>query len=96
MNHLETMLAKLKARGIRALVDVHAMPGGSSACQSYAGWQVSAPVFWTGSPPATNATSVPACGGAGPYTTTRGAAKTWMQVCVYVCVCAKHAVNTTC
>ena len=80
INYLEAMLAKLKARGIRALVDLHAMPGGSSACQSYAGWQVSSPLFWTSSPPASNTTRVPACGDGGPYTTTRGAARTWMAI----------------
>ena len=80
MNALESALAKLKARGIRALVDLHALPGGSSQCQSYAGWQVEQPLFWQSSPPASNATPISGCGGAGPYRTTRGAARTWMQV----------------
>lgn len=81
LNDLEAMLAKLKARGIKALIDVHALPGGSSSCQSYAGWQVNAPLFWTSSPPASNATPVPAaCGGAGPYRSSRGDARLWMAV----------------
>lgn len=80
LNYLQAMLAKLKSRGIRALVDIHAMPGGSSQCQSYAGWQVQSPVFWTGTPPATNATRIAACSGAGPYSTTRGSARPWMAV----------------
>ena len=80
MNALEAALAKLKARGIKALVDLHAMPGGSSQCQSYAGWQVEQPLFWQSSPPASNATPISACGGAGPYRTSRGSARTWMAV----------------
>jgi aryl-phospho-beta-D-glucosidase BglC (GH1 family) len=81
LNHLESTIAKLKARGIHALIDVHAMPGGSSSCQSYSGWQVNSPLFWTDSPPPSNATIIPsACNGAGPYRTSRGNAKTWMQV----------------
>lgn len=80
MNHLEAMLVKLKARGIKALVDLHALPGGASSCQSYAGWQVAQPNFWTGTPPPSNATSIPGCGGSGPYHTSRGANRTWMQV----------------
>lgn len=112
LGYLEATLAKLKARGIRALVDMHALPGGSSSCQarrpggqrgggmvgpsrmrsliaplpapplqSYAGWQVNQPLFWTGTPPATNATPIDAaCGGAGPYYSSRGSAQTWLQV----------------
>jgi aryl-phospho-beta-D-glucosidase BglC (GH1 family) len=81
LNYLEEMLVKLKARGIHALIDLHAMPGGSSSCQSYAGWQVNQPLFWSSSPPATNETIISsACGGAGPYRSSRGNAKTWMQV----------------
>jgi hypothetical protein len=49
--------------------------------QSYSGWQVNQPLFWTGTPPASNSTSIDAaCGGAGPYFTSRGSDKTWMQV----------------
>ena len=62
---------------------VHAplVPLSAPPLQSYAGWQVNQPLFWTGTPPATNATPIDAaCGGAGPYYSTRGAAKTWLQV----------------
>eukprot|EP00662_Eupelagonemidae_sp_cell21_P048069 gene48069-36698_t len=34
---LEDMIARLKARGMRALIDLHALPAGASKCQSYAG-----------------------------------------------------------
>jgi hypothetical protein len=82
MNYLEAALAGLKKRGIKALVDVHALPGGGSQCQSYAGWQVPYPLFWSHSPPADNTTAIPGCGGGGggPYRTTRGSGKTWLQV----------------
>ena len=33
LGYLEAALAKLKRRGIRALIDMHALPGGSSSCQ---------------------------------------------------------------
>lgn len=108
--YLEAALAKLKARGIHVLVDMHALPGGSSSCQeseaqegrscpsspfqhritcfstphylqSYSGWQVNQPLFWTGTPPPSNATAInAACGGAGPYYSSRGASKTWLEV----------------
>ena len=82
LNYLEAMLAKLKARGIRALIDLHAMPGGSSACNSYAGFQVATPGFWRESPPAGNSTPIASgCGGgAGPYYSSRGAARPWRAV----------------
>jgi hypothetical protein len=80
IRYLEATLAQLKARGIRALIDVHALPGGGSACQSYAGWQVPAPLFWAGAPPASNATPLAGCGGGGPYATSRGSARSWMAV----------------
>ena len=80
LNYLEATVARLKARGMRALVDLHAMPGGSSQCQSYAGWQVDSPLFWQATPPASNATPIAGCGGAGPYRTTRGSARPWMAV----------------
>ena len=80
INYLEIMLAKLKTRGIKVLIDVHALPGGSSSCQSYSGWQVSDPLFWRASPPPSNMTIIPtSCGGAGPYRTTRGSSQTWME-----------------
>lgn len=80
MNELEAAVAKLAARGIKALIDLHAAPGGASHCSSYAGWQISdAPLFWTGTPPPSNATAITSsCGG--PYHTSRGDAATWMQV----------------
>jgi hypothetical protein len=74
--YVERLLAKLKIRGIAALVDLHAMPGGASKCQSYAGMSVQQPYFWTGS---TNRT-FQACPGAGPYSSTRPAGQTWMAV----------------
>ena len=80
MAYLEAAIAKLKARGIKALVDVHALPGGGSQCQSYAGWQVPYPLFWSGTPPPDNTTSVNGCNGAGPYHTSRGSSRTWMEV----------------
>ena len=81
LNYLEVMLAKLKSRGIHVLIDLHALPGGSSSCQSYAGWQVNQPLFWNDSPPPSNSTTISsACNGAGPYRSSRGNAKTWMQV----------------
>jgi hypothetical protein len=82
LNHLEAMLAALKARSLRVLLDLHAMPGGSSSCQSYSGWQVSTPLFWQGSPPSDSATPIASgCGGgAGPYYSSRGSARTWRQV----------------
>ena len=80
MNELEAALAKLAARDIKALIDLHAVPGGGSHCASYSGWQISdAPLFWTGRPPASNATAITSsCGG--PYHTSRGDAATWMEV----------------
>lgn len=82
MAYLEAALAKLRARGIAALIDLHALPGGASRCASYAGWQVSDPLFWTASPPPNGSVPVAsACGGgAGPYYSTRGAAKNWTEV----------------
>ena len=80
ITYLEATLARLKARGIKALVDVHALPGGGSACQSYAGWSVPHPDFWAGAPPAGNGTRVDGCNGGGPYFSTRGASRSWRQV----------------
>eukprot|EP00039_Didymoeca_costata_P024388 m.10163 g.10163 ORF g.10163 m.10163 type:complete len:552 (+) comp4211_c0_seq1:182-1837(+) len=83
INYLEAMLVKLKARNIKALIDIHAMPGGSSKCQSYAGWQVNDDGFWQGaSPPEDNTTAIiSGCGGgAGPYYSSRGNAKTWLEL----------------
>ena len=42
LNYLAEVIPKLKARGLRALIDMHALPGGASNCQSYSGWQVCA------------------------------------------------------
>jgi hypothetical protein len=80
INHLAALIPKLKARGMRALIDMHALPGGASNCQSYSGWSVPDPNFWEGTPPASNATAIPGCGGGGPYYTSRGDGATWMQV----------------
>jgi len=80
VNYLESTLAKLKSRGIKALLDMHALPGGSSQCQSYAGWQVPYPFFWSASPPSDNSTLISGCNGAGPYRSSRGSERTWMQV----------------
>lgn len=81
MNHLEETLAQLKSRGIKVLIDMHALPGGSSACQSYAGWQVKEPYFWRGTPPPDNTTAISGgCGGGGPYHSSRGSSLTWREV----------------
>jgi aryl-phospho-beta-D-glucosidase BglC (GH1 family) len=37
MNYLEGLLDKLPSLGMRAVIDMHAMPGCSSKCQGYAG-----------------------------------------------------------
>ena len=52
LNYLEAMIAKLKQRNIRAIVDLHAVPGAGSNCQSYAGVMEanSANSFWLGKP----------------------------------------------
>ena len=76
---VEQMLKKLKTRGISALIDLHAMPGGSSKCQSYAGMAVTQPNFWVGSTPG-NRSTIAACPGAGPYHSSRPAGQTWMSV----------------
>lgn len=81
MNELEAALAKLAARGIKALIDLHAVPGGGSHCASYSGWQVddAQASFWQGRPPATNETAITSsCGG--PYRSSRGNASSWMEV----------------
>jgi len=76
---VEQMLAKLKTRGISALIDLHAMPGGSSKCQSYAGMAVTQPNFWVGSTPG-NGSAIAACPGAGPYHSSRPAGQSWMGI----------------
>jgi aryl-phospho-beta-D-glucosidase BglC (GH1 family) len=78
--YLEDLLAKLKQRNMSALIDVHAMPGGASNCQSYAGIQTPDPGFWTGSLSGSGQTKMSACGGAGPYTSTRPGSSSWMEV----------------
>lgn len=80
--YLEQLLAQLKVRGMHALIDMHAMPGGASFCQSYAGISTNQPGFWTGgwSSDGTNLTHLPACPGAGPYTSSRPGSGRWMDV----------------
>jgi hypothetical protein len=77
---VEALLAKLKLRGMSALIDVHAMPGGASNCQSYAGISSPDPGFWTGRLAGGGKTTLSACGGAGPYSSTRPGTATWMAV----------------
>lgn len=79
VTHVESLLAKLKVRGISALIDLHAMPGGASKCQSYAGWQVEQPYFWQGST-GNSSGMIQACPGAGPYSSSRPAGETWLSV----------------
>eukprot|EP00730_Choanoeca_flexa_P015912 TRINITY_DN7417_c0_g1_i3.p1 TRINITY_DN7417_c0_g1~~TRINITY_DN7417_c0_g1_i3.p1 ORF type:complete len:423 (+),score=87.59 TRINITY_DN7417_c0_g1_i3:214-1482(+) len=81
-NHLRVLLSKLKARNISAILDLHAQIGGSSKCSSYSGTQVpnGNESFWLGSPPADSTTPITACGGNGPYTSSRGNAQTYMEV----------------
>lgn len=74
---LEGMLAKLKQRSMHALIDLHAMPGGASKCQSYAGMAVQQPYFWVGE---TGSASLQACGDAGPYTTSRPGGVSWISI----------------
>jgi hypothetical protein len=76
---LERMIAKLKKRGVRALIDLHAVPGGGSMCQSYAGLQVPQPNFWLSSPPGPNV-PIPACSNAYPYFSSRNSSLSWMQI----------------
>lgn len=75
---LKDMLGRLKSRGMRAFLDIHAVPGGGSRCQSYAGWQVQddGASFWKGGP--SNAPSP--CSGSGPYNTSRDASQSWMTI----------------
>lgn len=53
MNHLESMIRSLKSRGIKVIINLHAVPGAGSNCQSYSGIQLSDvnQSFWYGSPP---------------------------------------------
>ena len=79
MNYLEDMLTKLKSRNIQAVIDVHAVPGAGSNCQSYAGMQIDNAVnsFWQGSTPNSGKLNSN-CGG--PYETSRASGQSWMQV----------------
>ena len=56
LNQLEAMLVKLKQRNIRAVIDLHAVPGAGSSCNSYAGVMESdvESSFWQGTPPSSN------------------------------------------
>ena len=69
MNSLEHMIQLLKQYNIKAILDLHAVPGGGSSCQSYSGIQISDAnaSFWYGSPPVDSNTPIAAaCSGAGP------------------------------
>ena len=50
LNYLEAMLLRLKRRGLRAMIDLHALPGCASACQAYAGVMCRTPTFWRARP----------------------------------------------
>ena len=65
----------LRAHGMQAVIDMHAMPGCSSKCQGYAGVSCSYPTFWSGAP----AQPVPGCSGA-PYKSTRTKNTTWLDL----------------
>lgn len=56
LGHLENVVALCKKHNIRVMIDLHAVPGGGSHCQSYSGWQVDVlnNSFWRGTPPANN------------------------------------------
>ena len=46
LRYLEALLPRLKRRGMRAMIDMHAVPGCGSSCQSYAGVFCGTPTFW--------------------------------------------------
>ena len=50
LNYLEAMLLRLKRRGLRAMIDLHALPGCASSCQAYAGVMCQTPTFWRARP----------------------------------------------
>ena len=50
LNYLEAMLLRLKRRGLRAMIDLHALPGCASACEAYAGVMCRTPTFWRARP----------------------------------------------
>ena len=83
LNYLEPMLKLLKKLGMKVIVDMHALPGGGSNCQDYAGIQIKDEKnsFWLGKPPKNNSVPIQsACTGSGPYYTSRGDSMTWMDV----------------
>ena len=77
LNELQRMLPRLRARGMRAMIDLHSVGGCATACNSYAGVSCAQPLFWSGEV----ADEVPRCGGDGPaYTTSRADGMSWLKV----------------
>ena len=80
LNHLKTMLGKLHARGMVAMIDIHSLPC-NSACVSD-GLNCKAPLAWT---PGANVSDIEKCAG-GVYPTSRprvgadGTPLTWGDV----------------
>ena len=73
---LESTLGRLQSRGMRAVLDLHALPGCSSKCQGFAGMQCnSAWGFFKGNP----SIDIGACHGAS-YKSTRNASSSWMEL----------------
>eukprot|EP01062_Namystynia_karyoxenos_P004652 TRINITY_DN11656_c0_g1_i1.p1 TRINITY_DN11656_c0_g1~~TRINITY_DN11656_c0_g1_i1.p1 ORF type:complete len:642 (+),score=158.46 TRINITY_DN11656_c0_g1_i1:75-1928(+) len=82
ITYVERMLAKLKQRGMTALIDLHSLPGGQSVCQTHAGMMVAQPNFWRGTSPGPGE-QMQSCNnfwGAGPYTSSREPGTPWMKV----------------
>lgn len=76
LTFIEEMLEKLFDRNITVMIDLHSLPGGSTACQSYAGiLGGESPSFWTGNPPL-----ISKCMSGAMYSGSRSAAQTWEQV----------------
>jgi len=75
INYLDALLQKLPSFGMRAVIDMHAMPGCSSKCQGYAGISCSYPTFWTEK----SGTPIPGCAG-GPTSSKRNSSDTWLDL----------------
>ncbi|EDQ84411.1 uncharacterized protein MONBRDRAFT_30302 [Monosiga brevicollis MX1] len=77
VNHVLEVVAELKDRGIKVILDVHAQIGGASKCSAYSGWSVANAneSFWQGSP-ATNSAS---CASSGFYQSRRSSDKTYLE-----------------
>ena len=76
---VEALLRKLKARRMKVLVDLHAVPAGGSECETYAGVLTDAAYFWNG----TVGQRVGRCTGpsdGAPYPTLRAAGQPWTAV----------------